>query len=41
MTYLDKEFESIEELIATGSHATNYITNEILFLIAKVLRGKV
>jgi len=38
--YLDSEVERIEELIASGNHESQYITNEVLLLIAKILRDK-
>ena len=38
--YLDSEIERIQELIASGNHETQYITNEILLLIARILYEK-
>jgi len=35
--YLDSEIERIQELIASGNHESQYITNEILLLIARIL----
>lgn len=40
MTASDLDFERIEELINGGNHDSHYIQNEILFLIARILKEK-